>query len=196
MGGSKQISGRERRPEQHNRHGKLEMQLKQDNAGRNRHGDVIPWGQGGPSRGSSQYSFLPILPAALWLSIFCKVQALRPTSPEPQTSGHLDMGFPDPPGPSSERESWPPVLPHHPQHTELFRKHVRNERTERTRHLPAFPLEGARLPEGPSMFSGNHKIKVLVRPLLREPLRAEPAPHRCPHPAGPHTGICWRPPRE
>lgn len=33
MGGSKQISGRERRPEQHNRHGKLEMQLKQDSAG-------------------------------------------------------------------------------------------------------------------------------------------------------------------
>lgn len=158
------------------------MQLKQDSAGRNRRGDFIPRGQGDPGRGNSQCSFLLILPAALGLSIFCKVQALRPTSPEPQTSGHLDVGFPDPPGLNSEGQSWPPVLPHHPLHTELLPKHVWNKRTERTRHLPAFRLEGARLPEGPSMFSGNHKIKVLVRPRLREPLRAEPASRRCPHP--------------
>lgn len=45
-GGSKQITGRERRPMRFKRNEKLEMQLEQDSAGYERLGDFIPRSKG------------------------------------------------------------------------------------------------------------------------------------------------------
>lgn len=72
------------------------MQLEQDSAGHSRLGTLSQGEKGEPLKDSKQrkqYSFITTLTAALWLSIFSKVQALHSATPELQTSGHFDVEF-------------------------------------------------------------------------------------------------------